>query len=442
MGMKERVATRYLQAKIQVTEQGDRISVIGPYAEMQAIYPKLKTWGFLYNGVDRSWNIENAKLTGIKRKRFEELLGLDKPKQTPRTFDPDTNIKLFRSFPPLATFSTGSRFDGSLLFTSPHMDKFKADAQAAGGEWNGVGWLFTPTATDPDKFQDLVDKMKAVDRQVQQDKENQVRELGQKSEAIERVIGGKNHRWTQANIVIGRTPGALSVFLIQGNTYAYKDAIKDAFDRPRFGGDNTWEVSVTEPLGNFTKFMALMDKAETAVVPKAQPAPTRNQQVNRKRGTCNKCGGDVQPGDGWLIHTYDNEGGSGDMIWLVEHKDIKVCEKIIADRKELLRIRSNKARAIKELREYAEKHGQYIKGIHRLQGERIYVSDKNLVIHGGGEWVQIEPDGRHFWYVRNNGADGDNWASNNVETGGAGAIGRQVPMTDDAKLLIQAIDKD
>jgi len=32
-----------------------------------------------------------------------------------------------------------------------------------------------------------------------------------------------------------------------------------------------------------------------------------------------------------------------------------------------------------------------------------------------------------IWFVRNNGADGDDWSINNVLTGGAGAIGWVVP---------------
>lgn len=46
-------------------------------------------------------------------------------------------------------------------------------------------------------------------------------------------------------------------------------------------------------------------------------------------------------------------------------------------------------------------------------------------IYGGGWWFVIQSD--KIWYIRNNGRDGDLWAINNVQTGGAGAIGRWVP---------------
>ena len=44
-------------------------------------------------------------------------------------------------------------------------------------------------------------------------------------------------------------------------------------------------------------------------------------------------------------------------------------------------------------------------------------------IYGGGDWFVASSDQKTIWYVRNNGADGDNWSHNNVRTGGAGAIG-------------------
>jgi hypothetical protein len=57
-----------------------------------------------------------------------------------------------------------------------------------------------------------------------------------------------------------------------------------------------------------------------------------------------------------------------------------------------------------------------------LKGERLIDSGN---IYGGGSWFVIEPD--YIWYVRNNGGDGAMWDANNVQTGGAGAIGWRVP---------------
>jgi hypothetical protein len=56
-------------------------------------------------------------------------------------------------------------------------------------------------------------------------------------------------------------------------------------------------------------------------------------------------------------------------------------------------------------------------------GETI-LSTQN--VYGGGDWFVIGSDA--LWYIRNNGADGDNWSHNNIRTGGAGAIGWKAPM--------------
>jgi hypothetical protein len=59
------------------------------------------------------------------------------------------------------------------------------------------------------------------------------------------------------------------------------------------------------------------------------------------------------------------------------------------------------------------------------EGERLWVGERDNEIYGGGRWLVLGTD--WIWAVRNNGADGDDWAHNNVRTGGAGAIGRRVP---------------
>jgi hypothetical protein len=59
-----------------------------------------------------------------------------------------------------------------------------------------------------------------------------------------------------------------------------------------------------------------------------------------------------------------------------------------------------------------------------VDGERLLDTQD---IYGGGSWWVIQRD--TIWFVRNNGADGDNWSWNNVRTGGAGAIGWKMPRT-------------
>jgi hypothetical protein len=143
----------------------------------------------------------------------------------------------------------------------------------------------------------------------------------------------------------------------------------------------------------------------------------------------------VEPGEGYLIWYYDYE--PGDFVWKVEHKDPHRCEEI----KEAAKIRKEKARtkqqAVRSLRDLSTKPEYYVKGTgHRPPGKTVGINSKTIG-YGGGEWVVIEPDEKHFWYVINNGADGDDWANNNIETGGAGAIGYRLPFSNEARTLLE-----
>jgi len=56
------------------------------------------------------------------------------------------------------------------------------------------------------------------------------------------------------------------------------------------------------------------------------------------------------------------------------------------------------------------------------EGEAVF---DTMNIYGGGDKFVVGD--KYIWYIRNNGADGDSWAGNNVRTGGAGAIGWRIP---------------
>jgi len=58
-------------------------------------------------------------------------------------------------------------------------------------------------------------------------------------------------------------------------------------------------------------------------------------------------------------------------------------------------------------------------------------------IYGGGEWFVIEES--RVLHIINNGMDGDDWSLNNVRTGGAGAIGFEIPKTDEVVNALRQI---
>jgi len=73
----------------------------------------------------------------------------------------------------------------------------------------------------------------------------------------------------------------------------------------------------------------------------------------------------------------------------------------------------------------------------RVEGEKIQHPVNPENIYGGGEWWVIQPE--WIWYIRNNGFDGDDWGRNNVQTGGAGAIGVRVPYSEELAAQIREL---
>lgn len=75
----------------------------------------------------------------------------------------------------------------------------------------------------------------------------------------------------------------------------------------------------------------------------------------------------------------------------------------------------------------------------RVEGEVIQHPTHPENVYGGGEWWVIQEN--WIWYVRNNGFDGDDWGRNNVQTGGAGAIGVRVPFSEELAAQIRSLKK-
>lgn len=84
-----------------------------------------------------------------------------------------------------------------------------------------------------------------------------------------------------------------------------------------------------------------------------------------------------------------------------------------------------KYQALRDMATTFTERGERPDGSNVPEGEVIPIG-KGQNIYGGGEWFVVGPE--YVWYVRNNGADGDDWSRNNVRTGGAGAIGWRLPI--------------
>ncbi len=151
---------------------------------------------------------------------------------------------------------------------------------------------------------------------------------------------------------------------------------------------------------------------------------------------------------------FDDEDGEL-RGWLTSQPE--AVEKILGVKEELtLAYRREQAKKRKEkkekrAKELQEKIDDVLKGFEnaeypnpgsekmRVEGEVIQHPTNPKNPWGGGEWWVIQES--WIWYVRNNGFDGDDWGRNNIETGGAGAIGVRVPFSEELAAQIRSLKK-
>jgi len=91
-------------------------------------------------------------------------------------------------------------------------------------------------------------------------------------------------------------------------------------------------------------------------------------------------------------------------------------------------------------KEAPKEAAEFMKGYEKIKVKGVEIQHpthpKNIY---GGEWWVIQPE--WIWHIRNNGHDGDDWGRNNVNTGGAGAIGVRVPFSEELAEKITELKK-
>lgn len=191
-------------------------------------------------------------------------------------------------------------------------------------------------------------------------------------------------------------------------------------------------------------------KPQATSQPKPQPKP-QQKRTNRRPSSCDKCGEFLAAGQGHLwrcmgeasgcMKHYDDDDGG----WHVTCLDTEECNERrteqVRRRKAHDALSTKFAKSKRDLEDEFIGNGTYPDpkdGQLQLDGEEIAMDNGRTRLYGGGEWCVIDKDGGRIWWVRNNGADGDAWDRSNVRTGGAGAIGRYLPYSDELEARVRA----
>jgi len=436
-----RIAARYLAktAAIKVEEIGTELVVSGSYDEMKGILSKIKSRGFYYNGSDRTWRIPLSKMTPAKRKNLDKLLGVLTPAQKAKKEQEDKARE--QEVIVAAKTLAGHKYPGLpvtlnmlSLYVKGSTYPIKDKLYKLGGRWenNTAAYVFPVLKMTMDQLDDL-HKVLEVRGKVN----------GDRFEAVKKLLGSDHKlNWPTLGITLSYT--LKEGFAIKGGTKPYAGKIRSLFEHPQWTGYH-WSVKgMTEGPDPFEKLIDIFDGDEKEEATKPPPAPAEPKcRPNRKPGYCRRCGQPVAVGDGCIYQAIDYENDRN--VWEVVHEDKRVCEENIKRKKEEMDLERErhllKSTAYKNIMGWVKSHGTAPSGHHKIPGELTYIKDRRSVIYGGGEWVVTEPDGKHFWYVRNNGADGDDWSRNNVQTGGAGAIGVRAPLTPEVGAWIEAASK-
>lgn len=433
----QRVAARFIEASapIEVKEVGANIEVSGPYDKMRDLVPYLRG-KLVYRERDHTWWVPKAKMTPMKiknlQKKVDAINGVAGPE--PKRVEEPAEAKAARLEEVKQLFNRAihMRVPGLSFGFVPinavqltgALTDLRVQINKSGGDYGPEFSTFPPHLVKPVEFEKLLEAVEDQGRLV-------AKMLAELSSVLPR-------KFPNLKIDVGTNNGSY-LLVVSGKTYDLKDEIKKRVPVTFNGQGSYWWAPIHQVKeAQVRELIEYLEGEERARAEKwkaeQKPPEAERKRPNQRGEHCHDCGGWVNPGEGWLFNWYDSE--PGDFVWKVKHKDPEDCAKVRVEKKIRSEAARTKGEARRNLMLMCEKSEYYVQGTgHRPPGEEIYI-DKNSIGYGGGTWVVIEPGENYFWYVKNNGADGDDWSHNNVQTGGAGAIGYRLPMTDEARVLI------
>lgn len=411
--------------EVKTTNKGIWVS-----GETFPVKSQMKSMGGRWNSSNRSyffdWSTDCDKLAKFladaaqkSQKHRTQLEGMLKP------FDGDViNFKIKKG-------TNGFWIVGP---TKPLYDVMKE----AGGRWDRQQrGMFFHYDVSSHSIKDIYDEAKSLDR-----------ELGK-----QRMQGKQNAKkldgqsWDFGNVTARDDKGVL---IIRTSDRKYRDAVKE-LEGASWSG-SYWEVPYAGLTNNnVNEFLREMERFEEQ--------SKKEYQVEKKgdvvrftfgsgyyRGVPKE--GDVVP------NVWQNKNKGPDYLYILDVKRRyvpsdglsfgvgeergylytvtarKPTEREMEPLLEHEKQQKSKKEALKELKDIAvdvKKRGTFPKKSQRLSGDLVYLNKTGL-LYGGGTWFVISPS--RVWFVQNNGTDGDDWSRNNVQTGGAGALGWVVPNRD------------
>jgi hypothetical protein len=431
----QRVAKRFIEASspIVIKEVGDRVEVSGPYDSMKNLIPYLRG-KFDYRGQDRTWWTPKAKMTPMKmknlQKRVNEINGA--ADQEPKKVEESEEVKALKlaEGKRLISRAVHMRVPGLIFSPIPGdgaqltgaLTDLRVAINKSGGDYGPEFSKFLPHLIRAKEFEELLEAV-----------ENQGKLVAKAQSDLSNLIP---RTFTNLRISVGTNNGSY-LLVVSGKTYDYREEIKARI--PATFVNNVWAAPIhqvkEEQVKKLLEYLEGAEEERAAKWKSDHEPKVERKRPNRRGDHCLTCGAWVEPGEGYLVDHWDND--EDEMVYKVKHSDPKICEEV----RERARIRQEEARTVGEarrnLRELSTQSKYFVPGTgHKPPGKTIWI-DSKTAIYGGGSWVVIEPDEQHFWYVDNNGADGDDWSHNNVQTGGAGALGWRLPYTDEARVLIE-----
>jgi len=440
---REKIAALYMGLNIE--EKDGRVIVSGPYPVIKDYISKLKSLKFRYDGGTKSWThpvtskmtekILAEKLFGSSEEQASKSKVIQEESEEVKKLLHEFSKKRFNLFNPEL------KPNGILITGQTY--PLKEDFRDAGAEWfsSFKGYFISFENKSLSKVKRLLDKIEIVESRYQDHKKDIIDFIKNLDISGADLSVSGNHLLIKFSIPI-------------------KFRLDSIFDFVRREG-NGFAVPLDKVTQrNLERFKEVLAEARQETLHKQEETLRKKEEdirlgirVFHRVSHPYKVGEvfELRDGSAWTIVEVQKS------VWM-EEEDAMSFGIMDMDRSGyvyyasarpstdeemekagILKTRKERATAQQinvarnALRDLIKKHGTIPTGNHRLANP-FYKWGVHLMIVGGGEWFVQE--GNSIWYVQNNGADGDNWAANNVVTGGAGAIGWKTTVTPEMEPLI------